>query len=336
MVHTPYRKSRIPLSLIPPLTLLILIGCIMVAGCINAGNKNTTATNSSTPAITTSASAIPTTIPVVATTIVPNLTVTSNVTQKGQLTVSIGDYSAEPPATVFVDNVAVGEVTAGYDLNLTTTLGRHAVKLCVIGACFKEDVIILPSEPTELDFREQLKNVTTGPLTVSIGRYVAELPVFVDNIMVGNVSNMKPLNMKATEGNHTVKVCIGILCENETVEIKFAQPVYLEFGERLKKVMDVFEPTIQIIDTQKSGSRVVVSVEFINPTKKDLTMAATIQVAYSYVAPSTHWREGNAVQGSLSRSVKAGNRTVQNLSLTLTGGSAYISEIPSILDSSFA
>jgi hypothetical protein len=129
-------------------------------------------------------------------------------------------------------------------------------------------------------------------------------------------------------------VCVGILCENQTVEIKFAQPVFLDFGDRLKKVMDVSEPTIRIIDTQKNDNRVVVSVEFINPTKKDLTMSATIQVAYSYIAPSTRYREGNAVQGSLSRTVKAGNRAVQNLSLTLTGGRAYISEIPTILDSS--
>jgi hypothetical protein len=180
-----------------------------------------------------------------------------------------------------------------------------------------------------------LKNETvTGPLTVSIGGYVAELPVMVDNMTVGNVSNTKPLNMKVTEGNHTVKVCIGVLCVNDTVQIKFAQPVYLDFGNRLKLVMDVSEPTIRIADTVKSGNKVTVSVEFINPTKKDLTMSATIQVAYSYVAPSTRYREGNAVQSTASRTVKAGNRTVQNVTLTLTGGSAYISEIPSIQDSS--
>jgi hypothetical protein len=334
MVRTLPKKSWISLNLIPPLTLLILIGCIMVAGCSIPGNKNTTATISSTPTITPSA--IPTTLPVTTQTVVPNLTVTSNVTQKGQLIVSIGDYSAEPPATVFLDTVTAGSVSAGEVLNLTTTLGRHAVRLCVIGTCFKEDVIILPSEPTELDFGDQLKNVTTGPLTVSIGGYVAELPVLVDNATVGNVTNMKPLNMKVTEGIHNVKVCVGILCENESVEIRFAQPVYLDFGERLKKVMDVSEPTIRIVDTRKTGSTVAIDVELINPTKKDLTMAATIQQAYSYIQPQTHWREADTKRGTVSRVVKAGTRTIQTTTLYLSGGSAYMIEVPTILESSFA
>jgi hypothetical protein len=267
--------------------------------------------------------------------VVPNRTVTSNVTQKGQLNVSIGDYSAEPPATVFIDNVAVGEASAGTVLNLSTTLGRHAVRLCVIGACFKEDVIILPSEPTELDFGERLKNVTMGPLTVSIGGYVAQLPVVIDNTTVGNVTNMKPLNMKVTEGTHNVKVCIGILCQNETVDIKFAQPVYVDFGERLKKVMDVSEPTIRIVDTRKTGYTVAIDVELINPTKKDLTMAATIQQAYSYVNPQTHWRAADTKKGTVSRVVKAGTRSVQTVTLYLSGGSAYMIEVPTILESSF-
>jgi hypothetical protein len=334
MVRTLPKKSWIPLNLITPLTLFILIGCIMVAGCSIPGNKNTTATISSTPTITPTA--IPTTLPITTQTVVPNPTVTSNVTQKGQLNVSIGDYSAEPPATVFIDNVAVGDVSAGTVLNLTTTLGRHAVRLCVIGACFKEDVIILPSEPTELNFGEQLKNVTMGPLTVSIGGYVAELPVLVDNATVGNVTNMKPLTMKATEGIHNVKVCIGILCENESVEIRFAQPVYLDFGERLKKVMDVSEPTIRIVDTRKTGYTVAIDVELINPTKKDLTMAATIQQAYSYINPQTHWREADTKRGTVSRVVKAGSRTTQTTTLYLSGGSAYMIEVPTILESSFA
>ena len=129
-------------------------------------------------------------------------------------------------------------------------------------------------------------------------------PVLVDNTLVGNVSNDKPLSMKAAEGNHTVKVCVGILCVNDTAVTKFAQPVYLDFGERLKDVMEFSTPTIRIIDTTKSNNRVVVAVEFINPTKKDLSMAATVRVAYSYIAPSTRYREGNAVQSDVTRSVK--------------------------------
>jgi hypothetical protein len=146
---------------------------------------------------------------------------------------------------------------------------------------------------------------------------------------------MKPLNMKVTEGTHNVKVCIGILCENETVEIKFAQPVYVDFGERLMKVMDVSVPTIRIVDTRKIGNTVSIDVELINPTKKDLTMSATIQQAYSYINPQTHWRDADTKRGTVSTVVKAGTRTIQTTTLYLSGGSAYMIEVPTILESSF-
>jgi hypothetical protein len=340
MVQTPSRKSRIPPNIITPLILCILAVCVVVAGCNSPfNNQNTTAAKTPTPTVTPSLTKV-TTIPLPQTT-VPNSSPTGNKTppevQKGLLNITVGDYSPEPPATVFIDNVSAGTVAAGKPLNLTVTTGRHAVRACIVGACFQDPVVVLISEATELDYGDRFKNeIVTGPLVVSIGGYVAaELPVFVDNTLVGNVSNDKPLTMKAAEGNHTIKICVGILCVNDTAVTKFAQPVYLDFGKRLKGVMEFSTPTIRIIDTSKNNNRVVVSVEFINPTKKDLSMAATVRVAYSYIAPSTRYREANAVQSDLTRTVKAGNRTVQNVTLTLTGGSTYISEIPTILDSSF-
>jgi len=266
-------------------------------------------------------------------TIVPDRTETSPEIRKGQLNVSIGDYDAELP--VFVDNVSAGTVSRDEPLKLSVSSGRHTVMICVIGSCIQEDVLIISSNPATLDFGERLKNeVIRGALQVSIGGYNAELPVFVDNARVGNVSLSKPLSLTVSEGHHTVKVCVGILCENETVEIKFAQPVYVDFGERLKKVAEFPTPTIRIVGTQLKDDMVTVDVEFINPGNNDLTMSATIQCAYSYIDPTTHWRTGNIKKGTVTTSVKAGTRTVQSLDLYLTGGSAYNIEIPVILSTS--
>jgi hypothetical protein len=330
MVPKPHRKSRIPLKIIIPLVLVFMGVCVLAAGCIIPINKNTTIGNSSSPTITPSITA---TTPAAIQTPVPNRTQNSTGTKKGLLNISVGDYPAEPPATVFLDNVSVGNVSGSKPLNLTAAAGRHTVRVCVTGTCIQEEVLIMSSNPTTLDFGERLKKeAVSGSLSISIGGYNAELPVFIDNASVGNVSMTKPLNLRVSEGIHTVKVCVGIICENETVAIKFAQPVYIDFGERLKRDAEFSTPTIRIVDTRQTEAKVTVDVEFINPGKNDLTMSATIRLAYSYIDPQTHWRNGDTKEGTITKSVKAGTRTVHSLVLSLTGGKAYIIEVPVILD----
>jgi hypothetical protein len=297
----------------------------LVAGCSIPTRNNTKVGNNSSPTIPPSIKA---TIPVVMhTTILINAT--------GQLNVSIGDYPAE--LTVFVDNVSAGNVSDNRTLNLTIVPGIHDVRICVIGKCINENVLVLSSNPTTIDFGERLTNeVVKGPLHVSIGGYNAELPVFVDNMSVGNVSNDKALNLMVVEGNHNVKVCVGKLCENETVEIKFAQPVNIDFGERLKKIAEFSTPTIRIVDSHlingESGTYVTVDVELINPTNTTLTMNTTIQISYSYINPRTHWRTNNFKQTTVTRSVKAGTNEVRSVNIYLSGGYAYNIEIPVLLD----
>jgi len=313
-----------------PLTLFIVVACVVVAGCSIPSIRNVKVENASSITVTPSISG---TTPAVVETTVPGGAETSQEVKKGQLSVSIGDYPTELP--VFIDNVSAGNVLPGKPLNLTVDVGRHSVMTCGIGSCIQEDVLIISSDTTTIDFGERLKNeVASGPLRVSIGGYNAELPVFVDDESVGNASMSKPLNLMVSEGLHSVKVCVGILCINEDVEIKFAKPVYIDFGDRLKKVAEFSTPTTRIVDTRQTGDIVTVDVEFINPGKNDLTMSATIQCAYSYIDPQTHWRQGNAKQGTVTQSVKAGTRAVQSLDLSLTGGRAYNIEIPVILETS--
>jgi hypothetical protein len=329
MVHTPEKRSHIKIVVL--FTIVILVACVLVAGCSTPSIRSTKTGNSSNPATTPTFTAL--TPAAVQTTIPGSAGSGTGANKKGQITVSIGDYPAELPITVFIDNASAGNVSSGKPLNLTVDTGRHTVRICVIGSCLQEDVLALSSTPTSINFGERIKKEvgSGGSLTVSIGGYDAELLVFVDNKSIGNVSLGNPLNLRVGEGNHTIKVCVGIICENETAEIKFGHPVYIDFGERLKKDAEFSTPVIRIIDTRQINDRVSVDVEFINPGKKDITMTATVRVAYSYIDPRTHWKNNNTKQGTVTTSVKAGERTVKSLDLSLTGGSAYAIEIPVIV-----
>ena len=209
------------------------------------------------------------------------------------------------PVPVFIDNKSAGNVSRDVPLNLTTGVGLHTVRICESGACIEEKILIISSNLTSVNFEERLKNeIVRGQLSVSSGGYDAELPVFVDNTSVGNVSLGKSLNLMLSEGRHNVKICVGLLCVNETVETKFAQPVYVDFGQRLKTVAEFPTPTIRIVGTQQTKNKVKVDVEFINPSKNDLTMSATIQCTYTYIDPADHLRLADSVQGVVTKSVK--------------------------------
>jgi hypothetical protein len=251
--------------------------------------------------------------------------------KKGMLNVTIGDYPYELP--VFIDNKSAGVVSVSKVLNVTTNVGQHKVRVCIVALCNNQDVMVLSSSPTTVDFGDWLKNdVVTGPLTVSIGGYDAELPVVIDNVTVGNVSQGKPLSLMASEGNHSVKVCVGILCVNETVGVKFAQPSYIDFGSQLKKIAEFPTPAVQIVDIRQDGAKVTVDLEFINPSKNDLTFTTTVQCAYSYIDPQTDWRTGNAKQITVTRTVRAGTRAKQSSDIWLSGGRSFIIELPQILN----
>jgi hypothetical protein len=329
MSHPQKKSSPISLKFIKLFTLFILVSCVVVAGCTFPSIKNTNTRNSSAPTLTPTL-VIPT--PSVVKTTVPVHTENTTEVKKGLLNVSIGNYPYELP--VFFDNKSAGVVSIGKPLNLTTTVGRHTVSVCIPGLCNYQGVMVLSSSPTSVDFGDWLtKEVVTGPLTVSIGGYNAELPVFLDNMSVGNASQGKPLNLMASQGNHTVKVCVGTICENETVEIIFAKQITVDFGERLKKDAEFTTPIVRIVNTRQAGARVTVDMEYINPTKKDITFTTMVQCTYTYI--DSQGRKGNFKQITVTRSVKSGTRSNQSSDIYLDGGRAYIIEAPQILNTTF-
>jgi hypothetical protein len=191
---------------------------------------------------------------------------------------------------------------------------------------------------TFVPFSNETSNVTNvtvssglnGSLVVSIGGWEADLPVSIDNASAGIVRRDKPLNLMLEEGNHTVKVCAGTICEEEVVTIKFAKQGYVNFEDRLIKDVEFPKPTARIVGFNPSGSSVTVNVEFINPSPKDLSMSANIKCAYTYIDSRSNNREGGSAESIINADVGSGQRTIQTVYLYLADGYSYTYSTPVI------
>jgi hypothetical protein len=248
----------------------------------------------------------------------------------GQLTVSIGRYPASLP--VFIDEGNVGTVSPGKMLNQTLGTGTHSVKVCVDDVCLNQTAVINASARTFLDFEGQLKSdLPQGTLLVSIGGFNADLPVLIDNTTAGTVSLGKPLEVKVNQGNHSIVVCSGMVCENESVHIRFGRQSIIDFGDRLVRDVEFQKPTVKVLTSSLDGNALTVSVAFINPDNKDHTISATISCVYSF-SDSDDKRRSDSAQNRVTRLVKAGQRVDQDVSLNLPGGSDVIANDPVVID----
>ena len=199
---------------------------------------------------------------------------------------------------------------------------------------------ICPACPTGVNTTSPEINVTVnetiaklkGPLRVSIGGWGADLPVSIDNVSVGVVTKSKPLDLMLDEGNHTVKVCSGMICEEEVVEIRFARQRLVDFEERLIKDAEFAMPTARIVSYYPSGDAMTVAVEFINPSQKDVTISGEIKFSYTYIEARSNSRVGGVAQSLATANVKAGSRVTQTLNLNLASGYSYSYSIPVISD----
>jgi hypothetical protein len=178
----------------------------------------------------------------------------------------------------------------------------------------------------------------TGPLRVSISGFNAgtPLPVLVDNVTVGNVSAEKPLDLMVREGNHSVKVCVGVICPSAPVDILFAKKSFLDFGEVLRKQVEFPVPTVRMINYFKNGNGVGVNIEYINPTQKDLAMSAEISCGYTYIDGRTSLRMGDSVRVKSSEYVEAGKHVTSTVNLYFAYGSAYTFDEPAISGITFS
>jgi hypothetical protein len=211
---------------------LLIAGCLLVSGCVlkPTQTENIDQTPAPTmivpPTTVVTTTAIPTVVPVLKE-ILPGIPF-------GLVNISVGSYNAKIP--VFIDNMSAGQVSAGKTLTLKAGEGFHTVKVCTGNVCEMVGIEIKSGIKTTLDFEERLKvDAPQGLLNVSIGDYPAvNLPVFVDNSTVGNVSIGKSLQLKISQGQHSVKVCSGDNCFSHDIIINATNQTNIDFGDRLK------------------------------------------------------------------------------------------------------
>ena len=173
-----------------------------------------------------------------------------------------------------------------------------------------------------------------GPLRVSIGSYSADKPlgVLIDNQTVGSVKAGFPLDLMVTEGNHSVAVCVGLICPEKYVTVVFAKSAFLDFEDILKQKAEFSKPTVRILKSFKNGNGVGVDVEFINPTQNDLAMTAEVICGYTFIDDRTSVRMGDSVRTTASQFVEAGRRETQTVNLYFNDGSSYNYDEPRLGD----
>jgi hypothetical protein len=143
------------------------------------------------------------------------------------------------------------------------------------------------------------------------------------------VKPTKPLYLMVSEGNHTVRVCVGSVCEQENVITKFGRYVNVDFSERL--LWDVefpnptARPTAQILDYYKNDNVVSVYVEFINPETVDHTISVDLSVGYTYIDSRSHVKLGDSAHAMTALSVKAGQREIERVDIYLSNIDSLIS-----------
>ena len=173
--------------------------------------------------------------------------------------------------------------------------------------------------------------ISKGSLRVSISgiSYPGNLPVVLDNEPAGMVKSTKPLYLMVSEGNHTVMVCVGSVCEQETVVTKFGRYVDVDFSERLQRDVEfpnpTARPTAKILEYYKNDDVVSVYVEFINPESADHTISVDLSVGYTYIDERSHVKLGDSAQAMTALSVKAGQKEIKRVDIYLANSDSIVS-----------
>ncbi len=187
---------------------------------------------------------------------------------------------------------------------------------------------VTPNSTTELK----------GSLRVSISgiSYPANLSVILDNETAGTVTPAKPLYLMVSEGDHSVIVCVGPVCEQETITTRFGSYTTVDFSERLQRAVKfpnpTARPTARILDFYRNGNVVSVYVEFINPESADHTMSVDLSIGYTYLDGRSYIKLGDSTQARTSLFVKAGQREIKRVDMYLASDSVMSFDNPEIQD----
>jgi len=184
---------------------------------------------------------------------------------------------------------------------------------------------ISPTSEPGPDTTVTATSVLNGSLKVSISGITdpVNLSVVLDNQTVGTVNPATPLFLMVSEGNHTVRVCMSSICEQENVTTRFGKYVTVDFSEQLHRDGAIAQPTARILGYYKNGNTISVTMEFINPSAKDVVMTVAVTCGYSYIDDRTSLKMGDSARGMLVQNVKAGQRITESLNLNFAGGGNF-------------
>jgi hypothetical protein len=169
---------------------VLMIGILLVSGCTSTGSTSTTAQTS-----------VPTNTPLVTTTPIQTITsavsltpsqpssILSQTTQvetlKGTIKISLGSY--EKDASVYSDNVMVGNVTPGKPLTVQLTEGNHEIKVCQGTVCITQNVIATFGKVNTIDLGEQFNNAIKSSVpSATIVNSVSGGDVLIVNVEFSN------------------------------------------------------------------------------------------------------------------------------------------------------
>jgi hypothetical protein len=122
------------MQLIVPCALFLVVGFLLVPGCV-------TSTKTAHDPVIVSPS--------------PTFTRFTVPGTEGQLKISVGGLTGEYPA--FIDNISVGVVSSRSPLSMTLPEGNYTVKVCCGRICKQEKVAVTFGKQRTVDVSEQLK-----------------------------------------------------------------------------------------------------------------------------------------------------------------------------------
>jgi hypothetical protein len=208
------------------ITVVVIIGCVLAAGCIDIANRNSQNTSLASPTFAPFNLSD------------PGINGHGNGTNglKGPLVVSISGYPAYP--TVFLDDNPVGTVSPATPLYLMVTEGSHNVRVCVNSVCENENVTTRFGRQTTVDFGERLRRDMEFPnATVRIIEYFKT----GDGVSV----NVEFINPETSDHTIFLELSVGYSYIDDRSKIKYrdlaktTSSVFVKAGQRETKRVDV-------------------------------------------------------------------------------------------------
>jgi hypothetical protein len=176
-----------------------------------------------------------------------------------------------------------------------------------------------------------------GTLMVMAPSFTGKATLNLDGNDSGTLTQSTPFTVQLSPGNHKLITCVGSVCDLEDFQINATKVTTLDMSKRLSDFAANAEPSVKVIDTTPASNQILVSVQFVNPTKDDLTMTAVVVCPYQYGGGKLG--SGTSSGSGIARvDVAAGGRAVTIVTIGLSNeiGTVYVGATPTISNFRFS